>query len=183
MQRMEIGGLTHFNMATFSGVDGDPACSIFNWNVGPNTSNPATFAPTNLNISNWIESYKALGAGYGVLTAKHGCGFLLFDTASQLPARIGGGEYKYAVKRKGVPSFGQDVAALYAAAMREAGLGYGYYYSTTNNFYAGYVDSKQLGVLLPGQLNITYTEFDQLVFEQVKELWSNVRGSSRAGTR
>ncbi|KAA0172032.1 hypothetical protein FNF28_00349 [Cafeteria roenbergensis] len=172
-QRMEIGGLTHFNMATFSGVDGDPACSIFNWNVGPNTSNPATFAPTNLNISNWIESYKALGAGYGVLTAKHGCGFLLFDTASQLPARIGGGEYKYAVKRKGVPSFGQDVAALYAAAMREAGLGYGYYYSTTNNFYAGYVDSKQLGVLLPGQLNITYTEFDQLVFEQVKELWSN----------
>lgn len=173
-QRLEIGGLTHFNMATFSGRDGDPACDSANWNVGRNTSNPATFYPSNLNMSNWVESYKALGAGYAVLTAKHGCGFLLFDTATKLPTRLGGGEYFYAVKRSGVPSYPQDVAGLFADAMQAAGIGHGYYYSTTNNFAAGYVGGNQLNPLLPGQLNLTLNEFNDIVFAQLAELWGNV---------
>ena len=36
------------------------------------SSNPATFNPTKLNVSNWVESMKALGAKEAVLTAKHG---------------------------------------------------------------------------------------------------------------
>jgi len=160
-------------MATFALVDGDPACRASNWNVAENTSNPNTFAPTNLNVSNWVESYKALGAGYAVLTAKHGCGFLLFDTKSKLPARLGGGDYNYGVKRSGVPSYPRDVADEFVTTLRAAGLGTGFYYSTTNNFFTGYVQGKQLSPLLPGQLNVTSDEFNDIVFQQLGELWGN----------
>ena len=49
------------------------------------SSDPATFNPYKLNITNWIESMKNLGAKHGVLTAKHGCGFLLWPTRVSLP--------------------------------------------------------------------------------------------------
>lgn len=48
----------------------DPACNRVNWNSGVNCSNPAVFNPVQLNISNWIESYKAVGAKHAVMTAK-----------------------------------------------------------------------------------------------------------------
>ena len=69
-QQQEIVALTHFNMATFY-KDGDPACDATNWET---SQLPSSFAPTNMNVSNWIESYKAVGAVSGILTAKHGCG-------------------------------------------------------------------------------------------------------------
>ena len=80
-QQQEIVALTHFNMATFY-HDGDPACNPSNW---ADSQKPSSFAPTHLNISNWIESYKAIGAKSGILTAKHGCGFLLWPAKVKLP--------------------------------------------------------------------------------------------------
>ena len=47
---------------------------------GCNSSNPASFAPTNLDVDNWVTSFKALGVSSAVLTAKHGCGFLAWQT-------------------------------------------------------------------------------------------------------
>ena len=69
-QQQEIVALTHFNVATFY-RDGDPACDASNW---ASSQKPSSFAPQKLNISNWIENYKAVGAKSGILTAKHGCG-------------------------------------------------------------------------------------------------------------
>ena len=66
-QQHEIMALTHFNMDTFS----QPGCSAETWNKWHNSSNPATFAPYSLNVSNWVESYLAVGAKHAVLTAKH----------------------------------------------------------------------------------------------------------------
>ena len=57
-QQAEIIALTHFNMATYFG-DGDPACNVANW---AQSQKPSSFNPTHLNVSNWIESYKAVGA-------------------------------------------------------------------------------------------------------------------------
>ena len=48
-QKQEIVALTHFNMATFY-HDGDPACDASNW---ASSQKPGSFAPTNLNVSNW----------------------------------------------------------------------------------------------------------------------------------
>eukprot|EP00050_Salpingoeca_kvevrii_P006858 m.292192 g.292192 ORF g.292192 m.292192 type:complete len:631 (-) comp12583_c0_seq1:139-2031(-) len=167
-QRHEIMGLTHFNMATFV-ANGDPACNPSNWNKGFNCSDPALFNPVGLNVSNWIESYKAVGAKHAVLTAKHGCGFLLWDSDSKLPD---GSEYGYGVKRSSRPSFGRDVVAEFSSQMQAAGLGHGFYYSTGNNFYLNVMNFEPAGALLPGQANVTTDQYNALVFEHVKELWT-----------
>jgi len=119
-----ISGLIHFGMATFF-HDGDPGCTSSNWNAceaggGCNSSDPASFAPTNLNVSAWVASFKALGATSAVLTAKHGCGFLAWQTATTLPD---GRVYPY----KASPS--QRVLETFVDEMRAAGLGLGFYYS------------------------------------------------------
>ena len=68
-------------MATFY-KNGDPACDASNWAT---SQKPSSFAPSKLNISNWVESYHAVGVKSGILTAKHGCGFLLWPTNVTLP--------------------------------------------------------------------------------------------------
>jgi len=143
-------------------LSGDPGCSAQNWNGcdpqgGCDASNPRSFNPTNLNVSTWIESMLDINAEWGVLTAKHGCvaslpalrgwlsttaallrhpsiappallscGFLLWETNVTLPD---GSPYGYNVNGS------TQVMELFSAAARAAGLGYGWYYSLTNNFY------------------------------------------------
>lgn len=85
--------LVHFNMATFF-RNGDPGCDASNWLGSSGSSNPASFAPTHLNVSQWVESMVALGATEAVLTAKHGCGFYLWPTNVTLP---NGTRYPYRV--------------------------------------------------------------------------------------
>lgn len=65
--------------------EGDPGCDASNW-LGPQgSSNPSSFAPAQLNTSQWVDSMVALGATEAVLTAKHGCGFYLWPTNVTLP--------------------------------------------------------------------------------------------------
>mmetsp|Transcript_3393 Transcript_3393/g.7325 ORF Transcript_3393/g.7325 Transcript_3393/m.7325 type:complete len:199 (+) Transcript_3393:172-768(+) len=88
-QSTDFVALIHFNMATFA-KNGDPGCDATNWNkvaegaTGP-TSDPGTFRPKLLNTTQWFDSINALGAKIAVLTAKHGCGFLLWPTNASLP--------------------------------------------------------------------------------------------------
>ena len=100
-----ISALIHFGMATFF-HDGDPGCTAENWNGcdpkgGCNSSQVSSFAPSNLNISSWVESFKALGATSAVLTAKHGCGFLGWQTKTTLPD---GSPYGYVKEERGEES-------------------------------------------------------------------------------
>eukprot|EP00054_Salpingoeca_dolichothecata_P022575 m.148285 g.148285 ORF g.148285 m.148285 type:complete len:456 (+) comp24385_c1_seq5:15-1382(+) len=166
-QESEIVGLTHFNMATFV-RNGDPACNKDNWNTGVTCSNVSVFNPEKLNVSNWLESYQAVGAQSAVLTAKHGCGFVLFDTNATLPD---GSRYRYAVNRDG--GFPRDVVREFSDTLRAAGLRTGYYYSTGNNFYLNRINFKQAGPLLPGQGNVTDDQFNDIVVAQLTELWSS----------
>ena len=82
-----------------------------NW---PNSSKPASFAPDKLNVSQWIGSMKALGVKEAVLTAKHGCGFLLWNTSTTLPS---GEPYTYHVP----PHL--NVLQQFSDAMKAEGLG------------------------------------------------------------
>jgi hypothetical protein len=83
-QDSDFVALICYNMCTYA-HNGDPGCDEGNWDVvapyalGP-SNDPATFKPTALNTSQWMESVVALGASIAVLTAKHGCGFLLWPT-------------------------------------------------------------------------------------------------------
>ena len=121
----EVRALIHFNMATFI-KDGDPGCSADNWNTkkpyasGP-SSDPATFNPTKLNFSNWIDSFDAVGIRNAVMTAKHGCGHLLWPTQTLLP---GGVEYTFCVG-KNASAIKINVAAEFAAAMQKQGFTHG----------------------------------------------------------
>ena len=145
-QNNEIMALIHFNMATFCAQppawlppithgppphpilthsclaavqNGDPGCDAANW---AQSSKPASFAPARLNVSNWIESMHALGVQEAVLTAKHGCGFLLWNTSTRLPS---GAPYTYHVPPE------LNVLQQFSEAMEAAGLGHGFYYSLT----------------------------------------------------
>ena len=71
-------------MASFV-ENGDPGCNAKNWLVkapgaaGP-SGDPATFNPTLLDTDQWAEVYKSFGVKGAVVTAKHGCGHLLWPT-------------------------------------------------------------------------------------------------------
>ena len=58
--------IVHFNMATFF-ENGDPGCTAANW---AGSQKPGSFAPSRLNVSNWIVSMRDLGVKEAVLTAK-----------------------------------------------------------------------------------------------------------------
>eukprot|EP00935_MAST-01C_sp_MAST-1C-sp1_P000852 g852.t1 len=154
-------------MATFF-KNGDPGCDSTNWDpvTGPKSSDPASFAPTALNVTQWIESMKALGVKEAVLTAKHGCGFLLWDTDTKLPD---GSPYAYHVPKQ------LNVLQQFSTAMESAGLGHGFYYSLTNNFYLNvqghYVQHKR--PLLPKQQNVSQAEFEAIALAQLTELWTS----------
>jgi alpha-L-fucosidase len=74
-----------------------------------------------------VESYKAIGVKHAVLTAKHGCGFLLWNTSTTLPD---GTEYIYAVQRATRKTFPRSVIEEFVATTQAAGIGHGFYYST-----------------------------------------------------
>jgi hypothetical protein len=122
-----ISALAHFGMASFF-HDGDPGCDSENWlgcdpNGGCNSSDVNSFAPSNLNLTSWIDSMNDLGATSIVLTAKHGCGFLLWPTNTTVPGSDGTPiPYRYHVN---TTTYG-NVLADYAAAMKGAGFGYGF---------------------------------------------------------
>ena len=162
-QQQELVALTHFNMATFY-KNGDPACDPSNW---AESQLPSSFAPTNLNMSNWIESYKALGARSGILTAKHGCGFLLWPTKVTLP---NGDNYGYHVGN----GIGVDLADMYVKSMRAAGLRPSFYYSLKDSYYLNAIHDnvRPPATLIKGQVNVTQEEFESISVAAVTELWS-----------
>jgi alpha-L-fucosidase len=164
-----ISGLIHFGMSTFA-HDGDPGCTELNWNGcdpagGCNTSQVSTFNPVNFSVTNWIASFNALGATSAVLTAKHGCGFLGWQTKTTLPD---GSPYRYHVPDEYL------VVDEFVKEMTNAGLGYGFYYSLSNNFYLNEFghNVRPSNTLLPGQANVTQQQYEDIAVAQVHELWT-----------
>ena len=157
--------LVHFNMASFF-EDGDPGCTPQNWPGASGSSNPASFAPTALNASQWVDSMVAIGATEAVLTAKHGCGFYLWPTQVLLP---NGTRYPYRV----TDAVG-DVVQQFVDATSARGLGHGFYYSLTNNFFLNVRGHSVQPNPIPGQYpGITQQQFEDLAFDSLKELWTN----------
>jgi len=75
-----------------------------------------SFNPTNFNASEWVAIAKAAGMKYVVLTAKHGDGFLLWDSKVD----------DYNIMHT---PFKRDVCAELAQATRAQGLRIGWYFS------------------------------------------------------
>ena len=65
-QKLRFGCSFHFGLPTFTGDDYD---------VG--SASATTFAPTHLDVKQWIRTIHELGAKYAILTAKYMSGFCL----------------------------------------------------------------------------------------------------------
>lgn len=174
-QSTDFVALIHFNMGTFA-HNGDPCCDASNWDFKApyatgKTSDPATFNPKKLNTTQWFDSITALGANLAILTAKHGCGFLLWPTNSTLPD---GSPYGYNVGGPGA-AIETDVIGEFVASAKAAGVGYGFYYSIMKSFYLCHSFSGTNSCterVLPGQHNFSATEYSAIVKAQVTELWT-----------
>lgn len=67
----ELGMFIHFGLETFLNVEYNDGTAPIN-----------TFAPSGLDIDQWVSTAKSMGAKYAVLTSKHHSGFCLFPTAT-----------------------------------------------------------------------------------------------------
>jgi alpha-L-fucosidase len=146
--------------------NGDPGCDASNWPGPAGSSNPLSFNPTALNISQWADSMEALGVTEAVMTAKHGCGFFLWPTNVTLPD---GRRYPYAVNES------LNVVQMFADTMQARGIGHGYYWSLTNSYFmnvASFVVQPP-STLLPGMANITQEDYYRIAIESLRELWSS----------
>lgn len=65
----EVGAFIHFTTNTFNGIE-----------HGDGSADPSIFNPRKLDIDQWMEAAKNIGAKYIVLTARHEDGFCLWPT-------------------------------------------------------------------------------------------------------
>ncbi|MEO3754471.1 alpha-L-fucosidase [Streptomyces sp. B6B3] len=68
-QRREIIAFTHFGMNTFTDRE---------WGSGMEAE--SRFAPTSVDVAQWMRAYRAMGAEQVIFTAKHHDGFTLYPT-------------------------------------------------------------------------------------------------------
>lgn len=106
-----LGAFFHFNMSTYCGIEHCP----------PDL--PMTdFAPTELDMGQWLDAAVAMGARYAVLTTKHHDGFCLWPTRHShrsiagSPCGVGG----------------RDLVAEFVAACRRRGVAPGLYFSVSD---------------------------------------------------
>ena len=174
----EIMALIHFNMGTYLG-DGDPACNRDNWGGRfSGSGNPALFHPYLLDTDQWAGVFQRLGAHHAVLTAKHGCGFLLWPSDVLIHSNTTDEPlipYNYAVGRPGISAISYDVLDRFVTSMRQANLGVGFYYSLKNNFYLNRKNHHfqvNASDLLPGQIQMTHDAYETMALGHLRELWS-----------
>jgi alpha-L-fucosidase len=104
-QQQEVTAFTHFGMNTFTDRE---------WGSG---MEPETrFAPTEVDVDQWMRAYQAMGAKQVMLTAKHHDGFVVYPT-------------RYTPHSVANSGWDGDLLGQYVRAARGAGLRVGVYLS------------------------------------------------------
>ncbi|WP_069467353.1 alpha-L-fucosidase, partial [Actinacidiphila rubida] len=143
-QERKVTGFTHFGMNTFTDREWGSGCE-----------DEATFAPTAVDIDQWMRAYAAAGMRQVMLTAKHHDGFVVYPTrytnhsvvaspwwyrgapdatAAAARARAAdarGDDYAafWKIRGEGNVNPDGDILGTYLAAARRAGLKVGVYLS------------------------------------------------------
>eukprot|EP01121_Diplochlamys_sp_Union-15-3_P020175 TRINITY_DN77_c0_g1_i2.p1 TRINITY_DN77_c0_g1~~TRINITY_DN77_c0_g1_i2.p1 ORF type:complete len:443 (+),score=77.55 TRINITY_DN77_c0_g1_i2:138-1331(+) len=147
-------------MATVAGTQGCTRTEV---------PDPKIFNPTELNTDQWLESIVAFGAKYAVLVAKHNCGFCTWPTKVKFPEF--GFSYDYSVNSS---AYRGDIVSQFVASCKKYGVKPGFYYSVVTNSYLNVENGKVFGgKLVPGQVNVTQEQYDEIVLAQITELWTN----------
>lgn len=164
-QDREIGLLIHFNIATYIEADG---C---NWD--PSLVPMKTlFTPVEIDTDQWMQTAVDLGAHYATLVVKHNCGFTTWPSKVMFPDREDERvSYNYTVAQS--PLQGRDIVAEFVASSKAKKIGHGFYYSSVvNNFLNVQGGKVRTEPLSEGQVGITDKTYDQVVFDQLTELWT-----------
>ena len=164
-QDREMGVLIHFNMATYLDIDGcnsDPS-------LVPKRS---LFDPEQLDTDQWMSSVKDFGGTFATLVAKHNCGFTTWPSDVTFK-NVQGQQTKYNYTVAESPVKGKDVVESFVESTAKYGFGHGFYYSVVVNNFLNVQGAKvREGATSPGQLGITTEEYNEVVFEQLTELWN-----------
>ncbi len=131
-QAMQYGMFIHFGMSTF-------AVNEYGMVEKPSS----LYAPTQLDVDQWIRVARDAGMQYAVLTTKHCYGHALW------PSEVS----DYDVSTSGNPT---DVVGQFVAACRKYQVKPGFYYF--------------LGWDMHNQVKATYAEYERFVHAQVEEL-------------
>ncbi|KXG51082.1 Glycoside hydrolase, family 29 [Penicillium griseofulvum] len=163
-QEKEIGVLIHFEIATYLDIDG---CN----KVPDLVPDIDLFDPTSINTDGWMDSAVSLGAKYATLVAKHNCGFAIWPSEVTFQDRENKTvPYDYTIAQS--PVHGQDIVKSFVDSAKKYNLGHGFYYSVVVNNYLNVQNSDvRPGTWAPGQVNITNGTYDQIVYNQLSELW------------
>ena len=120
-----------------------------------------------MNTDQWCRAIASFGGKYATIVAKHVCGFAIWPTQAGLPGRNWTYEYK-------VPH-GRDIIQSFAASCASVGVKLGIYYSVVSNEYLNVEQGRVRNetTLAPGQEGVTQEEYNDIVVQQLTELWSN----------
>ena len=166
-QAREISVLIHFNLATFLDATKYDGCNG-NLNTVPDV---AIFQPFQLNTDQWVQSMEALGAKGAVLVVKHNCGFTIWPTSVTFNTKEGVQHvYNYSIQYS--PVADMDVAGSFVQSCQKAGIATGFYYSVVSNNWMNVGNGIVQNGSIPLQVNVTQQSYEQVVYEQVAELWS-----------
>ncbi|MCE5269640.1 MAG: alpha-L-fucosidase, partial [Planctomycetaceae bacterium] len=154
-QDLELGLFYHFDMTTFFDKGEEDWAKL--GNVDPNV-----FNPTRLSTDQWLAAAKALGARYTVLVAKHGTGFIMWQSDV----------YPYGVRQSRWRDGRGDVVADYMASCRKSDIRPGVYCTVSVNarykVFEGGLVARSTGPKDPRQV-----EYSGIAEKMVTELWGN----------
>lgn len=159
-QYMEMGALVCYNMATINGTQGCPAHTV------PPASLFDQVAPETVNTDQWCNAIASFGGKYATIVAKHVCGFAIWPSKATLPARNFTYDYKVAD--------GRDIIQSFAASCASVGVKLGIYYSVVSNEYLNVQNGivRNESTLAPGQQRVSQDEYNDIVKQQLQELWT-----------
>ena len=97
-------------------------------------------------------------------------GYCLWPSTASLPD---GSKYSYHIGNSNLKD--RDLLKEFATTMNDNGLGHGFYYSLTNNFYLNVLHNvvQSNSTILPNQEDVSQEEFEAIALHQIEEIWSN----------
>lgn len=146
-EALKYGMFIHFGMSTFSAAEMDDG-----------KQNPQLYAPTDLDVAQWIQTAKDAGMKYAVLTTKHVAGHCLWPSAYT----------DYTVAASGNRT---DVVGEFVTQCRKQRIIPGFYYCSWDNH-------TRLGSATPSDVGYGHDAFTSEAYNdyqsnQIRELLTN----------
>jgi len=153
-QDMEVGLFIHYDLPVFK-----PDWNHREYDRRPG---PEIFDPARLDTEQWMQAAEAIGAKYAVFVAKHGSGFLSWQSD----------QYPYGMKQSPYQNGRGDLVRDFVASCRKRGVKPGIYASMSSN---GYLEVDNPGLVNRGQGGdpAAQARYARICEGMLTELWGN----------